>query len=357
MRENRFLHISDLHFFKSNHLKSSKDGINHYQIKCCILDCISSIITNQQIGAIIISGDLELDSTENLLPYLHKWVELGSKVFITFGEHDTKVSREKLIAGTRNLPGLYIFEEPKIIDDESLSFCVYGMSCESKQEGFLQNFYNLSNYTQKKPAIFLTHPCELPKHKARQLGYKYYAVGHIHKPLIINIDENTHIGRPGHLYSLWDGDGKAWPTGYIIGEFIGNNLNLSWIGFPIAQTVRLFIDPFKQKNSKALMVIENCPLDQSVKISEILAGEWQDQKYRGVFKGYVDLASDGLVKLVKDILNVFIDDIFVTPSDSYGMKKKYGYSRGVFSAKTLLSDEDIFKEFFDRIKKASNKTQ
>ena len=96
MRENRFLHISDLHFFKSNHLKSSKDGLNHYQIKCCILDCISSIITNQQIGAIIISGDLELDSTENLLPYLHKWVELGSKVFITFGNM-IQVSREKLL--------------------------------------------------------------------------------------------------------------------------------------------------------------------------------------------------------------------------------------------------------------------
>ena len=44
-------------------------------------------------------------------------------------------------------------------------------------------------------------------------------------------------------------------------------------------------------------------------------------------------------------------------SDSYKMKKKYGYSRGVFRAKTLLSDPELFDEYFERIFKASKKTQ
>ena len=61
--------------------------------------------------------------------------------------------------------------------------------------------------------------------------------------------------------------------------------------------------------------------------------------------------------IVEKILHVFQDDIFVTPSDSKKMKKKYGYSRGVFTAKTLLSDPVIFEEFLERIINASSKTQ
>ena len=33
VKDNRFLHISDLHFFDSDHLKSKKDGLSHYEIK------------------------------------------------------------------------------------------------------------------------------------------------------------------------------------------------------------------------------------------------------------------------------------------------------------------------------------
>lgn len=357
MNENRFLHISDLHFFKSDHQKGRKDGINHFEIKKKILDYISSIIISDQIGAILISGDLELDSTDHFLPYLINWLGVGSKVFIVFGEHDLRDKRNELIESTKDLSGLYIFDEPRMVNDEALDFCVYGMSCESKQSGFTQSFLSITDYKHIKPGIFLTHPCNLPRSKTKILGCKYYAVGHIHQHFIEEIDENVYLGRPGHLYSLWDGDGKAWPVGGIIGEFRENQIHLDWLEFPFPQTVRIYVDPYHLKDDKKLLVIENCSFEKGNKISEIIEGEWKDQKYRGVFKSQIDIDDNKLNLLIEEILKVFIDEIVVTPSDPLMMKRKYGYSRAVFNARTLLNDTVLFNEYMDRIFKASSKTQ
>lgn len=359
MKENRFIHISDLHFFNSNHLKSSKDGLSHFEIKRQLLGYVSSMIREHNIGAVLISGDLELDSADNLIPFLTEWIVLGSKVLLVFGEHDTKESRQELMLKTKEFNGLYIFEDWGLIDDDSLNFCVSGMSCKSKQDGFTQKFSALAPHHHIKPAIFLTHPCNLTKTKMQELGFTYYAVGHIHKPKIEKVDNNMYVGRPGHLYSLWDGDGKAWPVGAIIGDFADNELKFSWHPFPIAQTVRLFLDPHNSKDHKTSLIIENCTLEKGRSISDIIEGNWIDQCYRGIFRGLVDHGLDNfeLSSVIKKILAVFPDDIFVTPSDPYKMKKKYGYSRGVFTAKTLLSDPAIFQEFLERIIKASSKTQ
>jgi DNA repair exonuclease SbcCD nuclease subunit len=352
------MHISDLHFFDSDHLKSRKDGLSHYEIKSQILGNIGTIIKNLDIGSVIISGDLELDSAGNLIPFLLEWLSLDCKVFIVFGEHDTRESRAELISKTSGLCSLYIMDEMAFVEDDDLGFNVLGMSCESKQNGFLEKFAELTPQLQTKPSIFLTHPCDLPISKMKQLGFNYYAVGHIHYHRTERIERNIYIGRPGHLYSLWDGNGKAWPVGAIIGEFLGGELELSWHSFANAQTVRLFIDTFTGTDLNVL-VIENCTYESGQKVARLVEGEWVDQKFRGIFKGYLnlDIESPYLATLIKEILKIFPNEIFVTPSDSYKMKKKYGYSRGVFRAKTLLSDPELFDEYFERIFKASKKTQ
>lgn len=91
----------------------------------------------------------------------------------------------------------------------------------------------------------------------RQLGFKYYAVGHIH---FSNIDRvgTSYIGRPGHLYSLWDGRGKAWPARGILGELNNDELQLALLDFPSPQTVRIYVDPFNPADGKSTLVIENC---------------------------------------------------------------------------------------------------
>lgn len=357
LNPNKFLHISDLHYFKSEHLKSRKAGLNHYEIKTRILHEISKIIAEQCIGAVLISGDLELDQAENVLPFLLEWLGCGAKVFIVFGEHDSEAMRKELRAKTTELPRLYLIDEAEIVDEAGLGFAVYGMSCKPKQAGFRQKFHELEHYVGSKPALFLTHPCELPPKKIKQLGCRYFAVGHIHAHAVERMAPDIQIGRPGHLYSLWDGNGKAWPVGYIVGEFLGDRLEVSWQEFPFAGTVRLFINPFRTEGAHAQLVIENCDFGQGEMVSALIAGDWHDQRYRGVFKTYVDPHAPGLTVLIKEILAVFVDDIFVTPSDPGKMTKKYGYTRGVFTAQSLLSDAALFDEFMERIFKASRKTQ
>lgn len=74
-------------------------------------------------------------------------------------------------------------------------------------------------------------------------------------------------------------------------------------------------------------------------------------------KGFIEHDYNRITKLVNDILIIFKDDLFVTPSDSRKMKRKYGYSRAVFSAKHLLEHKEDLQEFVDRSFKATKSTQ
>ena len=357
MKSKSFIHISDLHFSKYEGSKSTKEEISHFNIKKKIFDYIGIVIQNLNIGAVIISGDLELDSVNDIIPYFIEWLSRGSKIFIAFGEHDLKEKREELILGTIGLDNIYYFEEPNIIKDKELDFAVYGMSCEQKQIGFKNKFNSLNNLELEIPSIFLTHPCQLSKGKMISLGCQYFAVGHIHYRNIKQISDNVYMGRPGHIYSIWDGDGKASPVGAILGEFRDNSIHLDWLEFPVPQTIRLYIDPFKTKGDKLLLCIENCSEASSKKVLELCEGIWVDEGSRGVFKAYFSTKELPIEKITRYILNIFIDDIFVTPSDSINMKKKYGYSRASFTSRTLLNDKNIFNEYLDRILKATDKTQ
>jgi len=308
------------------------------------------------IGAVLISGDLELDDIHTFSTFLREWTNKGVKVFTVFGEHDTKSIRIKLEKIAEELTGFYILENHNVVELESLNFYVQGLSCKPNQKDFERDLDKVVPYSSNKPGVFLTHPYNLSIQKMREIGCKYYAVGHIHYSQIDSYGE-IFRGRPGHLYSLWDGNGKAWPARAIVGEFIANELLLSLIEFPSPQTVRLYTDPHRVERNKIPLVIENCSLIEADILSKMISGKWEDQIFRGVYRGFYDKENEDLEILVRKILEVFSCAIFVTPSDSKKMKKKYGYSRGVFKAKTLLSNQLLFDEFIDRIPKATNKTQ
>ncbi len=356
MKDN-FLHISDLHFSRYENSKSNKEEISHFDIKKKIFAMITNIIDEHKIGAVLISGDLELDHTEDILPYFNEWLKQGSKIFIVFGEHDKPNERLELIKATKNMREIYIFEEPALIEDKDLSYSVYGMSCDSKQAGFKDKFNNLTSITTQKPSIFLAHPCQLPKNKIISLGFKYYALGHVHYYHSYDI-ENQQVGRPGHIYSIWDGSGKAWPVGAILGKFNDDELVLDWLKFNVPQTVRLYIDPYEKKDENVLLSIENCDESKANQVEEIFkSGQWIDYGYKGVFNVYIPFDISLIRKRTKSIIEVFQNEIFVTPSDPKVMKKKYGYNRACFTARTLLADSLMFDEYVERIIKASNKTQ
>ncbi len=356
MKRSRFLHISDLHFFNSDHLKGKKDNLSHFEIKKQNLAYISSMIFEKQIGAILISGDLELSASNDLVFYIKEWLIHGAKVFIVFGEHDSLEMRESFILATRDLNGVYVFDEPFMAADEALEFNVFGMSCRPRQSGFKDKYTQIQLEKHRKPGIFLTHPCNLPKEKMRQLGFKYYAVGHIHFSHIDRVG-TSYIGRPGHLYSLWDGSGKAWPARGILGEFNNDELQLDLLDFPSPQTVRIYVDPFNPADGKSPLVIENCSKEKAGTVSKSIGGKWFDEGFRGVYKAFINENRPDFEDILRGIITVFSDDILVTPSDQKLMKRKYGSSRAVFTGKSLLKESTLFEEYMERIIKASSKTQ
>lgn len=51
---------------------------------------------------------------------LLEWLSLACKVFIVFGEHDSRESINELLSKTRNLSGLHIMEDMAFIEDSDI---------------------------------------------------------------------------------------------------------------------------------------------------------------------------------------------------------------------------------------------
>ena len=123
------------------------------------------MILEKQIGAIIISGDLELSASNDLVFYMKEWLIHGAKVFIVFGEHDSLEMRKSFILATRDLNGVYVFDEPFIAADEALEFNVFGMSCGPKQSGFKDKYTQIQLEKHSKPGISSPTPVTYPGKK------------------------------------------------------------------------------------------------------------------------------------------------------------------------------------------------
>src|SRR5690625_238980 len=354
---NKFLHIADLHLIKNLHLKTVGEDIHHYKIKKNILRYIENIIIKENCGAVLISGEIEAEYPEEIYPFFKRWLDLKVRIFVVFGDHDTFIMRRGLKKLFQDEPYFYVIEEERMVKDPSLNFNVHGLSCEPKQEGFTEDFNRIPAKSSEKPTIFLTHPYHLSKIKMRELGYEYFATGHIHNFYIEKIDENIYLGRPGHSYSFWDGDGKAWPTGGIIGEFNERELTLRQTLFPAPQTVRFFINPFISKNGEVKFKIENCSEIKGKQLKSLMKGNWHASGYRWVYQGYIENTREVIENLAYKMLAVFKDELFVTPSDSRKMRRKYGHSRALFSAEHLLKHPEDLQEFIDRSFKAMKTTQ
>lgn len=76
-----------------------------------------------------------------------------------------------------------------------------------------------------------------------------------------------------------------------------------------------------------------------------------------MFQGLIENDRNKVEKLVHQLLIICKNDLFVTPSDSGNMKRKYGYTRALYSAKHLLTSEADLQEFIDRSYKAKKNTQ
>ncbi|MCT4785103.1 exonuclease SbcCD subunit D [Exiguobacterium aestuarii] len=324
-----FLHIADLH-----HARHTGDAIHaerkSFDIQREKLQQLASVIREHDIAAFLIAGDIEVSDSDDLIPYLEEWTALGASVYIVFGEHDVNRHRDKELWET--IPHVHCFVEPAYRFEPKLGIGIYGISCTSNQIG-------LTEALERIPPLDATHPNLLLSHgrvgafstsRLQRHSFAYVALGDHHRYDVIE-RLNTTIVYPGHLFSVWDGCGKAWETGYVIGSIEGDTVTHTFHVFQGAQTRRVCVNPFIRNGDHIRLTLDNIPS---------MKKEWIPDDY------------DTIQSLIRHLLHTYPDDYFVTPSHA-----KLRPRRMCMSGRRLLEDSSLFESFVQRSYKATARTQ
>ncbi|MFZ1979231.1 MAG: metallophosphoesterase, partial [Bacteroidota bacterium] len=239
----KFLHISDLHLREINDSPSAKCELNNLAIKRNILLHLRKIVDKEKVDAVFITGDIDYDETCEFFPFLDDIAKKNVHLFMVFGDHDTQSMRKELSRQYHGSKYVHVLSKTSIIAPNDLSFAVFGLGCLPSQIGYKKAFSNLKPYQGLKPCVFLTHPSSPSYNFLLNLNCRYYGFGHIHYQQIKYLKENVVCGRPGAIFSNWDGDGQTWPMGYIVGILDQNGIKVRFKQWPkrIIQTRRLYI--------------------------------------------------------------------------------------------------------------------
>ena len=326
----RFIHIADLH-----HARHTGNAITaertSFSIQADKLAQLAEVIREESIKAVCIAGDIEVSDPEDFIPYLKTWTALGASVYLVYGDHD--INRLTYDACWRQIEHVHTFPQPGYIFDEALGAGIYGLSCETNQAGLKGQIAHTPLRNDSYPNIFLSHGDrnQFPASVVSELGFSYYALGHHHRHEVTSRG-GAKLVYPGHIFSVWDGCGKAWSTGYIVGEVTPSGINHEFRTFKGPKTRRISFNPFLRDGSRILVTRDNIDAPSE---------QW--------------IEDDGatLRELIRSTLVRYPDDYFVTPSRSTG----YPTRRLSMTGKLLLEDDERFEEFFARSFKATKTTQ
>lgn len=211
----------------------------------------------------------------------------------------------------------------------------------------------------KAPSILLAHTGEV----ARRTPHNYRALGHVHTPSIVCVDENHQkvSGRPGHLFSYWDGSGKAWPVCIIAGTISVRD------GYVKAWRVPLEASPFfapstrqiygdvggYEKKAGSLYLVhapterffyEDCGLD--AECVEFLP------RTGAVKATYRFTSKDERDNIVRKVLSACATDVFVAPSSTGKFE-----DRLVVWGRACAENEEQFTKFVKHCFVRSESTQ
>jgi len=326
----RLIHIADLH-----HARHTGNAITaertSFAIQAEKLAQLTEVIRHENIKAVLIAGDIEVSDPKDFIPYLQTWTTLGATVYLVFGDHD--VDRLAYQACWSQIEHVHVFLHPGYIFDPTLGTGIYGLSCETNQTGLKEKIARTPVRADPYPNIFLSHGDRkrFPASVFDRLGFSYYALGHHHRYEVIRRG-GADLVYPGHIFSVWDGCGKAWSTGYVIGEVTSSGITHVFHAFEGPETRRLSFNPFIRDGSRILLTRDNLdgPPEQWIEEDDTLLREF-----------------------VRSTLADYLDDYFVTPSRSNGFPTR----RLSMTARTLLEDSTRFEEFYIRSFKVTKTTQ
>ncbi|TCI25116.1 hypothetical protein EVJ32_11480 [Exiguobacterium sp. SH5S4] len=326
----RFIHIADIHHARYDDTNILVEH-SSFDIQRDKLNQLAHVIHTESIQAVLVAGDIEVSDPNDFLPYLRDWTRLGASVYIIFGDHD--VHRAVYTDVWETVENVHCFLEPGYVFDARLGAGIYGLSCEARRIGLSESFVTVPQRRDAYPNLFLTHGnrTDFPKDVIASLGYDYYALGHLHEHKQPFTRGGVPFVYPGHVFSVWDGSGKAWTTGYVIGTISPDGVTHEFRPFEGPETRRIAFNRFDRNEDRIRLSLDNIAWDND---------------------GWVTDDDSVMRFLVCAILTRYPDDYFVTPSD-----RSQNVTRVCMTGRTLLRNEIRFEDFYRRSFKATATTQ
>lgn len=326
----RFIHIADLHH--ARHLDTTIFAEHSsFDVQRTKLTQLAAVIRSEHIKAVLIAGDIEVSDPNDFLPYLSEWTDLGASVYIVFGDHD--INREAYKASWETVDRVYCFLDPGYIYDERLGAGIYGLSCQTRRNGLTTSFLSVPPRSDDYPNVFLSHGNrnDFPVATVASLGYDYFALGHLHRHKEPFTRGGIPFVYPGQVFSVWDGSGKSWTTGYVIGTISKDGVSHAFCPFQGPETRRISFNRFIKKEHHIQMTLDNIADRHSYWV--------EDDEY--VTRS-----------IVRNLLSRYPEDYFVTPSD-----RNRKPTRICMTGQTLLREVSHFEDYYHRLFKATAKTQ
>lgn len=335
-----FFHISDLHLGYTR-WKSWSKYASHYpdpdELKRRCLDELGERVRMATPDFLFITGDVSecwgrkrdvelvgiLDLVDEALQPLRRTCrEIGTKVIAITGDHDppAHVLRD-VLPETREIGDIVEFDRLRI-------GC---LGCRPRREGWKEDLAQLASRAEALDVLLMHYDQPRTSRLLHAMQLSYLGIGHRHEPFWESRRDFV-VGRPGHLYSYWDGpDGKPWPTGFVEGEISGEDrVEISFRPFRSVPRTLAFTSSEGSIVLRGLLSGEAAPI--GFREVEMTSKEhWRGELVDGV----ATVGLDAIRDTVRATIEARSRDIFVA-------KLKGGKSHVVKHGHELLADEQVF---------------
>ena len=334
-----FFHISDLHLGYTRWDSWSKYAA-HYpdpdELKRRCLDELERCVRICKPDFLFITGDIsecqgrkQRDEITAILDFVGEALEplrqacatVGTKIIAITGDHDLSVQELVRVVPEARQIG-------EVVESQGLRIGCLG--CRPKQVGSEEEVKRLAARARRLDAVIMHSEDDRTLPEFSQMGLSYLGIGHGHVPFWEQRNGFT-VGRPGHLYSYWDGpDGKAWPTGFISGQFESG------------EPARIDFRPFKS----VPRTLRFSWGSEGLRLRGLLSGEAGELGFREIpmqrkdhwsgviFDGLSDVGEGTARDLVRAVVESRNHHIFTAKESGNPRIVKYGHE--------LLEDEQTF---------------
>ncbi len=327
-----FVHIADLHLGNTCWPAVKKKGYpSSDEIKAICLGEVAAFIRDRKPDFVFVAGDLAevhgndpfgcdvMSCAKKLFsPVVKACKSSGTSIVAIPGEHDPEVAVLR-----EYFPSVSVLDVGEI--DSFRGYRIGGLGARPLQKGIAKDF---DRWQDKKLEFVLVHSEKIATSRFSRLGARYVARGHLHAwrdQSSLSL-KSVH---PGHLYTYWDGSGKAYPTCFAEGVVTDRECTVKRHVFRNAPRSRRFF--WDATTSRFLL--------------EGVLGEEREASFHGWQKScdsfWFTISKKGkrrdMEEELRRVVSLYPKDVFVTPRSKAGKLVRY--------ARDILNDADLFEQF------------